>query len=120
MDKAVKANREALRMVNKEIIGVSALHKIGIEEVLETIFNKFIQVEGASEAILLSKMRYKEALEQSLMDIHEYSKGVCAQKSLEYLSADLRSAVGWLEGIIGIISQEDIYDKIFSSFCIGK
>ena len=38
----------------------------------------------------------------------------------EFVAVDLNEAREALEEIIGVINNEDILDRVFSSFCIGK
>jgi tRNA modification GTPase len=39
---------------------------------------------------------------------------------MEFVAADLRSALAALGGISGRASDEDLLDRIFSRFCLGK
>ena len=38
----------------------------------------------------------------------------------ELVAADLRAAVTHLEEIIGIVASDDVLNRIFAHFCIGK
>jgi len=38
----------------------------------------------------------------------------------EFIAVDLREALEWLGEIVGLNYTEDLLDKIFSEFCIGK
>jgi tRNA modification GTPase len=41
-------------------------------------------------------------------------------ESYEFIALDLRTAVDTLGEVVGEVTTEDILDKIFSEFCIGK
>ena len=43
-----------------------------------------------------------------------------AEASMDLISIELRSALGRLEEIVGVTSNEDLLGRIFSKFCIGK
>jgi len=32
----------------------------------------------------------------------------------------LRAAVTALEGIVGVVSSDDVLDRLFATFCVGK
>ena len=38
----------------------------------------------------------------------------------ELVAADLRDAVAHLEEIVGIVASDDVLNRIFAQFCIGK
>jgi tRNA modification GTPase len=38
----------------------------------------------------------------------------------EFVALELREALDWLGEIVGLRYTEDLLDKIFSEFCIGK
>ena len=40
--------------------------------------------------------------------------------SLEFISEEIKSAVNQLDAITGRNIDEDLLDRIFSEFCIGK
>jgi tRNA modification GTPase len=46
--------------------------------------------------------------------------GAAPGLGMEFVAADLRSALAALGGISGRASDEDLLDRIFSRFCLGK
>jgi tRNA modification GTPase len=40
--------------------------------------------------------------------------------SFEFIAFDLREALDSLGEIVGVTTSEDVLDRIFSTFCIGK
>jgi tRNA modification GTPase len=42
------------------------------------------------------------------------------RRSGEFIALDLRESLEWLGEIIGLNYTEDLLDKIFGEFCIGK
>ena len=50
----------------------------------------------------------------------ERAAGASAGMGLEFTAADLRAALAALGGISGRASDEDLLDRIFSRFCLGK
>jgi tRNA U34 5-carboxymethylaminomethyl modifying GTPase MnmE/TrmE len=39
---------------------------------------------------------------------------------MELAATHLRSAVGCLEGLIGIVTSDDVLGEVFGAFCVGK
>ena len=58
-------------------------------------------------------MRAGEGLQRS-------EQALSMDESLELVAMDLRIAVEAIGEIVGRTSTEDLLDKIFSQFCIGK
>ena len=99
---------------------VSALKKEGIKELLSAIHQEATAQHINSEDVLITKERHKMALENATRYLNDYLEGAKEKRALEFLALDLKSAVNELELILGRVTTEDVYDKIFSSFCIGK
>ena len=70
----------------------------------------------ASDAIVTTHQRQKE----KLLDVLFYLRSIDLMEPLEMTAEKVRSAVASIEYITGKITLDDILDKIFSSFCIGK
>lgn len=112
---------DILKKFNAEKIqNVSALKKEGIQDLMTAIYQIVTVGKINSEEVLLAKERHKDALEKAAIYLQDYQRGLLENKSLEFLALDLKSALEELEEIVGHVSNEDVYDKIFSSFCIGK
>lgn len=105
----------------KFIIKISALKGIGIRR-LENKIKGLIMDNGdinLEEKIIINS-RHKNILKEvsSLLDNAEVAmKG---KMSEEFPSYDLKTAYGLLGEIIGETTTDNILDKIFSQFCIGK
>ena len=38
----------------------------------------------------------------------------------ELIAAELRAAIGAVEELLGVVSSDEVLDRIFAQFCIGK
>jgi tRNA modification GTPase len=64
--------------------------------------------------------RHQHALEQTKRSIENALMSVAASLSPEFVALDLRDALDHLGLIIGVTYTDDILDRIFKDFCIGK
>ncbi len=78
----------------------------------QAIESRFAVGEGA----VMTRARYREALADCLASID----GALAGTDLILVVEDLRRSVRAIGRITGRVDVEDILDRIFSSFCIGK
>lgn len=92
----------------------------GIESLKSAIKNLFFNGEVKINEFMISNSRHIEALilakkhcEQSLSVLSDVS-------AIDLASIDIRNAWTSLGEITGDTLQEDLIDKIFSEFCIGK
>jgi tRNA modification GTPase len=64
--------------------------------------------------------RHKTALEQTNASLEKVLASIQANLSPEFIALDLRDAMDHLGLIIGAIYTDDILERIFNDFCIGK
>ncbi|MGH8064209.1 MAG: tRNA uridine-5-carboxymethylaminomethyl(34) synthesis GTPase MnmE [Candidatus Entotheonellia bacterium] len=69
---------------------------------------------------MLTKLRHWEALQHARQSLERANDGMAQRLSGEFIALDLRDALEWLGEIVGLNYTEDLLDKIFSEFCIGK
>lgn len=69
---------------------------------------------------MLTKLRHWEALQHARQSLERAHDGMAQRLSGEFIALDLRDALEWLGEIVGLNYTEDLLDKIFSEFCIGK
>jgi tRNA modification GTPase len=85
--------------------------------IVETIWGgRYRQGEGA----LVTNARHKDLLDKAFGNVLSVSKAFGAGSSPELIAVDLREAVSNLGLIVGKSASDDILDRIFERFCIGK
>jgi tRNA modification GTPase len=69
---------------------------------------------------LVSNLRHIEALKKTEKLVVGSLNSLDNKLSLEFIAQDLKEALSNLDDILGRRFSEDLLDKIFSEFCIGK
>ena len=95
---------------------ISAKHKQGIADLMEVIYQQIKERFTANSNLLITRQRYREALTETLDNLERFS----FDKEIELSAEDIRLAARGLGKITGRIEVDDILNKIFGSFCIGK
>lgn len=96
---------------------VSAVSGAGIPQLLETLYDAVGLSQIPVGDILVSHERDRAALLEATIELDR------AREQLdrpELAGEDLRRASAALERLIGRIDAEQVLDRLFSSFCIGK
>jgi tRNA modification GTPase len=79
-----------------------------------------IDKEDHEKSVMITNMRHKLALEKALAEITKAKESIVRGMSPEFAAFDLREALDCIDQITGKKINDEILDKIFSSFCIGK
>lgn len=77
--------------------------------------------ELAPEIPILTKARHIQAIQTARQEIVEFRDAWTTSSVPATIAAvHLRTAAVALEGLIGAISTDDVLERVFSSFCVGK
>jgi tRNA modification GTPase TrmE len=106
---------------NDVIVEISVEKKSNIEalekSLLEIVWSgKFSQGESA----IVTNARHKELLDKAFNNMLSVSRSIKDDMHPELIAVDLKEAIFNLGLIVGRSASEDILDKIFDNFCIGK
>jgi tRNA modification GTPase len=101
--------------------GVSALTGQGIDE-LRTAILEAVAPAGAfeHETGFITSLRHEQLLRESAAHLEKAEAAVAAAIPHEMLLLDLYGALRPIDAITGATSADDILNRIFSTFCIGK
>jgi tRNA modification GTPase len=100
---------------------VSALTGEGIEALREAVFRTVAPAEGAElETGFITSLRQERLLRESLAYLEKASAAVAGNVPHEMLLLDLYGALRPIDAITGATTADDILNRIFSTFCIGK
>ena len=98
---------------------VSALTGEGLRELREALRHRLVGA-GPVEDPILTSARHASALERTAESLERAARAAAEGFSEELTLEDLREAMRHLGTITGEFSDEALYDRIFSTFCIGK
>ena len=110
------------RLENEPVISISALKNEGIDDLKKTIYNSFLDrdVRTTSEHLVVANIRHKTALNHVRDDLSNALKGLDEGTSLEFIAFEFRAALQALGELVGETITEEVLDRIFEQFCIGK
>ncbi len=104
-------------------LAVSAENGSGLPRLLSQIESAVDEQCGprVPEIPLLTRTRHKQALELAREEISEFHRVWSGGNVPATIAAvHLRTAITALEELVGTVDVEDILDRVFSSFCVGK
>ncbi len=106
---------------NKEVITMSITAGFGVDDLIKNIKSLFYtgEVEVYSDAIV-TNIRHKNQLIKALENINNVIEDIKMNVPIDCIDVDLKNCWDNLGEISGDTISEDILDKIFSEFCIGK
>ena len=100
---------------------ISAVTGTGLDDLRERIRLHLGSADlEANEGVCITHLRHSLLLRRAQEALCQGSRALQDDLTGEFVAADLRRAADALGEITGAISTEDILDRIFSEFCIGK
>lgn len=103
------------------IAEVSLKDRKNIEELEEKIVNMVFSGKAGSAAdVILSNARHRDALRRTALHLGNARISISDNMPDDFITIDLKSALDALGEIVGKVTVDDLLDRIFSNFCIGK
>lgn len=123
MDCPMVLDYKELKLLAKNIpiVKASMINQDGIEEIEEYIHDMVMSGKvSADDGVIITNVRHQEALIKSLEHVNDALISIDEGIPLDLISIDIRGAWDALGAITGETLTEDLIDKIFSEFCLGK
>ena len=97
---------------------ISASRGDGVKELISALVGFARDYFGSGEGGLIGRERHRELLHETADLLRRSIDAI--DKGEEFVAEDLRAAADCLGRLLGRVDVEDILDKIFRDFCIGK
>ncbi len=110
------------RLKAEPVVSISALNNNGINNLKEIVYNSLLHrdVRVTPEHLVVANIRHKMALidvKDGLSNaLMELDKGT----PFEFIAFEIRSALRAAGELVGETATEEVLDRIFEQFCIGK
>ena len=103
------------------VLPFSALTAEGLQALTEEI-RRIFHAERFSDGseLVITSVRHRKLFEEALSSLRMAEEGTDAGVSEEFLTVDLTNAYRALGEIIGEETGEDVIDRVFEKFCMGK
>jgi tRNA modification GTPase len=102
-------------------VKISTLTGEGIESLLSTIPQKILEIDPDSTSLSpVPNLRHRTVLIASLDYFKNAADNIRKGSPMDLAAVDIREGADVLAEITGETTNEDIYEKIFSEFCLGK
>ena len=103
------------------MVTTSTITGVGLSDLEETIADLVLAGRALSgESALITSARHQEALRRAAENLRASLISLEQRLPLDFVSIDLRTAYDSLGEVIGETASDDLLDRIFSEFCIGK
>ena len=103
------------------LLWISVKNEEGLKELKNAIVNEVFEEEiSDSGDVLITQVRHENALKRALESIKRVEESYENKMPYDFYTIDLKDVLNNLEEITGESVDEDIIDRIFSDFCIGK
>ena len=112
---------EIQSITGKQVIMFSAVTGEGLEQLEKTINQQFMEQKiETKDELYITNARQKEALFQTKASLQKVKESIELGMPEDLYAIDLTDAYESLGRIIGETIEEDIIEKIFKDFCMGK
>lgn len=104
---------------DKNVVDVSATLGNGIQTLKRVLRNAILDTE-TEPSFAITSLRHKAALSRGREALADAILALSEMQPAELIAVNLQQAKESLEEVIGSVGNEDILERIFSKFCIGK
>ena len=118
VDPGIQARMQAMGL---ETVAVSAKSGFGLDALIAGIRRKIIGSEAEPHAdALVPNLRQKGKIQSATRSLEDLEQDLEQGVGFDALTLYLDAAAAALSEITGEITSEDVLERIFASFCIGK
>lgn len=107
-------------VIDQKALAISAKTGQGMDLLVSTLFDQLGRLGNFGRAsVLLTRERHRAAVEEALEFI-DRAMNSGHGTGVELIAEEIRLAARAIGKITGNVSVDDVLDRLFSSFCIGK
>lgn len=121
LNNKINKNNNNISTITPHIVEMSALKKVGIEELynkIEEMFN-FEEISLGNE-IMITNIRHKNLISHAIENSNKSIEALNNNMPIDIITIFIKDILEDLAEITGESVNEDIINEIFAKFCLGK
>ena len=107
----------------ESMVAASAETRVGLDRLLEeihTVLERYA-IDVSAESPIVTRARHRHALELAAGEIDDFLRiWNTGAAPASVAAVHIRTAAFQLDELIGSVDVEDVLDRVFASFCVGK
>lgn len=116
-----KADLTDWRDLTSSAVATSVQTGEGIRELESRIREAVLEVSmGEGDVVVGTAVRCRESLRHAAESLERATRLAINDEGEELVAAEMRMALDGLGRVVGVVYTDDLLDRIFSRFCIGK
>jgi tRNA modification GTPase len=120
-DLETKLDLSKHEFINQDAINISVLKNQGLDEIIDKISKMFFEGSiNVSDELIINNVRHKNLLTKAKQSLEEVISSIRQGMTIDFIEIDLKQAMEYLGLIVGKSVSDDLMEKIFNEFCIGK
>ena len=112
--------KEISDKLNLEPHLISAKTGEGVDALLDEMYVSIMSDDALAEGVTITNARHAAALKEAASALESAKEGAELGVDLDCVSIDINDAWSALGKITGVTLSEEIVDRIFEKFCLGK
>lgn len=112
--------KEISDKLNLEPHLISAKTGEGVDALLDEMYISIMSDDALAEGVTITNARHAAALKEAASALESAKEGAELGVDLDCVSIDINDAWSALGKITGVTLSEEIVDRIFEKFCLGK
>ena len=117
----VTAEAEVRRVANGHpIVSVSAKQHTGLDDLRRVVLAHVAGGGAVPNAPVLTNLRHVDALTKARNSLWLARESIVTQRPPDLVAVDVQDAIDHIGTVTGVITSEDVLDRVFSEFCVGK
>jgi tRNA modification GTPase len=123
-DLPLKVSLQDLRnlIAGSPIVSISALKNEGTDDLRAAIHDSVVYKKGRTspDYLIIANVRHRDALTRARENLSNAVRELERKSSPEFVAFEIRLALEALGELVGETTTEDVLNRIFGQFCIGK
>jgi len=102
------------------VVPVSAERHTGLAELRRVVLEQLGTTAFPRETPVLTNLRHVDALRKAHTSLSCARESIVSRQPADLVAVDVQDAIDHISTVTGAITSDEILDRIFSEFCIGK